>query len=126
MSRIRGKGTKPELAVAVVLGGMGVPYRMHAKDLPGSPDFVLAPLRACILVHGCFWHCHSCQQGRIPGTRPAYWEAKLAANKARDRRNAAALRKLGWRVLVVWECQALDSGKLAGRIRQFLSRADNS
>lgn len=104
MARIRGKDTQPELAVRRILFGLGYRYRLHAKGLPGRPDLVFPIRRKVIFVHGCFWHGHSCLGGRLPATRSDFWTAKISGNKRRDRRNRAALRRLGWEALVVWEC----------------------
>lgn len=104
MSRIRGSGTKPELVVRRHLHALGFRYRLHRRDLPGKPDLVLPKHGAVVFVHGCFWHAHGCQKGRIPGTRSDFWQQKFEYNKARDARNVRALRRLGWRVLTVWEC----------------------
>lgn len=110
MSGIRGKNTKPELAVRRYLHGAGFRYRLHAADLPGRPDLVLPRYRAVILVHGCFWHAHQgCRYFKIPVTRSDFWETKLAGNSARDGRDIALLQAAGWRVAVVWEC-ALRAG----------------
>lgn len=105
MSRIRGKDTLPELCVRRFLYARGFRYRLHRKDLPGRPDIVLPKYGAVVFVQGCFWHAHHCQKGRIPGTRSQFWEAKFVANKARDTRNMRRLRREGWRVLKVWECE---------------------
>lgn len=104
MSRIRGSDTGPELLVRRYLHALGFRYRLHARDLPGRPDLVLPKHGAVVFVHGCFWHAHSCQKGRIPRTRSKFWQEKFAYNQARDSRNVRALRRLGWRVLTVWEC----------------------
>lgn len=95
---------------------------MHRRDLPGTPDIVLPRLRKVINVHGCFWHMHACQRRRkAPVTRAGYWRAKRARNVARDRRTRRALRRLGWDVLTVWECQTRDAAALAKRLAAFLS-----
>jgi DNA mismatch endonuclease (patch repair protein) len=104
MSRIRGTNTAPELWVRRYLHAQGFRYRLHALGLPGRPDLVLPKHGVVILVHGCFWHAHSCQKGRIPATRSAFWREKFEGNRARDVRNVRKLRGLGWRVLTVWEC----------------------
>ncbi|MFT3881362.1 MAG: very short patch repair endonuclease [Gemmatales bacterium] len=104
MSRIRGKDTAPELTVRHILFGLGYRYRLHGKALPGRPDFVFPARRKVIFVHGCFWHGHSCLGGKLPTTRTAFWAEKIAGNKRRDRRNRAALQRLRWESLVVWEC----------------------
>lgn len=104
MSRIRASDTAPEMLVRRHLHALGFRYRLHARDLPGKPDLVLPKHGVVVFVHGCFWHAHSCQKGRIPATRREFWREKFAYNKARDARNVRALRRLGWRVATVWEC----------------------
>ena len=105
MSRIRGRDTKPEIWVRRALHAHGYRFRLHRRDLPGRPDIVLPKYGTVVFVQGCFWHAHTCQKGRIPGTRSAFWEAKFEGNKKRDARNARALRAAGWRVLTIWECE---------------------
>jgi DNA mismatch endonuclease (patch repair protein) len=106
MAAIRSRNTKPEVRVRRVLHGMGFRFRLHRKDLPGRPDIVLPKFRTAIFVHGCFWHCHRCKYGSVvPATRAEFWAAKRGGNVARDRRNRAELGRLGWRVVVVWECE---------------------
>ena len=105
MSRIRGKDTKPEMLVRRGLHAAGYRFRLHRRDLPGSPDLVLPRHHAVIFVHGCFWHAHAdCKNFKIPRSRAAFWQEKLMGNKERDARNTRALLEMGWRVLVVWEC----------------------
>jgi len=121
MSRIRGKDTKPELAVRRILHSMGYRFRLHRRDLPGNPDIVLPRHGSCIFVHGCFWHLHSnCKDVRIPKTKRAWWRKKLEGNVARDKRHAAALRRLGWRVITVWECQTEKPERLLKRLQTLL------
>lgn len=106
MSKIKGKNTKPELILRSRLFKQGFRFRVHQKDLPGKPDIVLPKYRTAIFVHGCFWHYHKdCREGRIPSTKSAFWKTKLEGNRAKDQRNTELLRKLGWRVLTVWECE---------------------
>lgn len=120
MSRIRAKDSKPEMIVRRVTHELGFRYRLHRKDLPGKPDLVFPSRRKVIYVHGCFWHQHAgCQLASKPKTRPEYWEPKLAGNMARDRRVQAELNKLGWAVLVVWECETKDKKTLAERLTQY-------
>jgi DNA mismatch endonuclease (patch repair protein) len=124
MSRIRGKDTKPEMAVRRFVHGMGFRYRLHRRDLPGCPDLVLPRHRKVILVHGCLWHLHAdCRAGRIPGSNVAYWEPKLRRNAERDTANEAALRLAGWEVLIVWECETKKAAVLGERLRSFLNRS---
>jgi len=105
MRRIRSTDTKPELVVRRLLYSMGYRYHLHARELPGRPDIVFRHRRAAIFIHGCFWHLHrACRDGTFPKTRMNYWSAKLRSNTMRDRRHLGELRRLGWRVLRVWEC----------------------
>lgn len=105
MSGIKGRDTRPEMLVRRALHRAGFRYRLHVRDLPGSPDVVLPKYRAAILIHGCFWHRHEgCRFATVPATRPEFWVEKFAKNVARDTRNDRALRTLGWRVAVLWEC----------------------
>jgi DNA mismatch endonuclease (patch repair protein) len=117
MSRIRSTNTKPEIVVRRLLSGMGLRYRLHRAGLPGKPDIVLGPRRLVIFVHGCFWHRHSgCKQATMPTANRSFWLAKLEGNAARDRRHRRALRKLGWRVSIVWECETQAPERLARRL----------
>ncbi|MEY4177465.1 MAG: hypothetical protein RLY70_1039 [Planctomycetota bacterium] len=123
MSRVRGKDTAPERLVRSLVHRLGYRYRLHVRDMPGRPDLVLPRFRAVILVHGCFWHQHHCPAGdRIPKTRVDYWRAKLEGNVRRDARQRRELKRLGWRVLVIWECEAERHSpeRLARRIIRFL------
>lgn len=105
MSGIKGKNTKPEILVRKALFSEGYRFRLHRKDLPGSPDIVLPSRKLAIFVNGCFWHGHTgCQLAKMPATRPEFWRAKLERNRIRDLEAIGTLEKLGWRVLVVWEC----------------------
>lgn len=104
MSLIRSKNTKPEMLVRRAVWAAGFRYRLHHKNLPGRPDLVFPGIKTVVFVHGCFWHGHSCQKGRIPGSNSGFWIAKFDANKKRDRRNRSALDRDGWRVATVWEC----------------------
>lgn len=123
MSRIRSQDTKPELVVRRHLHALGFRYRLHVRDLPGKPDLVLPKYRAVVFVEGCFWHGHSCQKGRVPGTNPTFWQAKVEANQARDMRNRRLLRREGWRVLRVWECQlAKKKKKRAATLARLVRR----
>ena len=123
MSLVRSKDTKPELFVRQMVHGMGFRYRLHGKGLPGRPDLVFRSRRKLILVHGCFWHGHTgCSRARTPKspeTRP-FWIKKLGGNKERDARQMRQLRGLGWRVLLVWECETDRPAKLRNRLLRFL------
>lgn len=121
MARVRAKDTRPEWAVRRLTHGLGYRYRLHGGGLPGRPDLVFPGRGAIIFVHGCFWHRHpGCALARLPKSRLDFWEPKLSANRRRDQRNERALRALGWRVMVVWECQVANTERLAARIRRFL------
>lgn len=122
MSRIRGRDTKPELWVRKELHGRGLRFRLHRKDLPGRPDLVLPKYGAVIFVHGCFWHAHSCQKGRIPGTRATFWSDKFDRNRKRDARNARALRAMGWRVFTLWECQLVRASTRETTINRIVKK----
>lgn len=120
MSLIRDKDTKPERIVRKLLTGMGFRYRLNVMTLPGRPDIVLRKYNAIIFVHGCFWHlCPHCGEGRIPSTRREYWEEKLLNNRRRDQRNIRRLRRQGWRVLRLWEC---DVEKRPDKVTRSLER----
>ena len=122
MRRIPSKGTKPEMLVRRLVHAQGYRYRLHAPDLPGKPDLVFPRLHKVIFVHGCFWHLHrGCREGRIPESRREYWEPKLLRNVERDREHIAALRKLSWRSLVVWECEIGNSERMEEKLIQFLN-----
>lgn len=123
MSLVRGKDTKPELLVRRLVHGMGYRYRLHARDLPGNPDMVFPSRGKIVFVHGCFWHRHgSCKNTRWPKSKLDFWRPKLEKNQLRDRVNKRRLRKLGWKVLVVWECQLSSLPALTARLRSFLEK----
>lgn len=106
MSQISGKDTKPEMIVRKFLHSNGFRYRLHVKDLPGKPDLVLPKYNSVIFVHGCFWHAHEgCKYFKIPKTRTEWWKKKLFGNKERDEKNIEELEKMGWDVVIVWECE---------------------
>lgn len=105
MSGIKGKNTNPEIIVRSFLHRQGFRFRLHGKGLPGKPDIVLPKYRAVVFVQGCFWHRHLCKQFVWPKSRKTFWKNKLEGNAARDKRKQRALRHLGWRVLVLWECK---------------------
>jgi DNA mismatch endonuclease (patch repair protein) len=126
MSRIKGKNTGPELTVRRILHAAGFRYRLHAKGLPGRPDIVLRSRKTLVFVNGCFWHGHDCHGTRLPKSNRRFWSAKIEANKARDARNLAECRRLGWRVLVIWECALRGRGRwslaaLGGELERWLT-----
>lgn len=112
MSGIRGKNTKPEIVIRKALHAGGFRFRLHRKGLPGSPDIVLPKYRAVILINGCFWHGHDCCLFKWPKTRPDFWREKIEGNIARDLRNQAELKKLGWRLCILWECEVKGAGEV--------------
>ena len=123
MSRIKGRDTKPEMVVRSAVHRMGYRFRLHRRDLPGCPDIVLPRHCKVIFVHGCFWHGHrGCRRSKRPETNTVFWNRKLDANAERDRRFRRALTGMGWRVLVVWECETRDAEKLLRKLSAFLSR----
>lgn len=122
MRSVRSKDTGPELKVRRLAHRLGYRFRLHVKTLPGKPDIVFPRLDKIILVHGCFWHGHGCRYGKLPKSRLDFWEPKIAANRARDKRTIDALRSLGWDVKVIWQCQTKDLKKLEKRIATFLGR----
>lgn len=121
MRAVTQKDTKPELRVRRRLHALGYRFRLHRRDLPGTPDIVLPRHKAVILVHGCFWHQHpGCRHAARPRTRQDYWLPKLDRNVARDARAIAALEALGWRVLVLWECELRESKELDAVLHRFI------
>jgi DNA mismatch endonuclease (patch repair protein) len=124
MRAVKGADTTPELAVRRLAHGMGFRFRLHRKDLPGRPDLTFPRLRKVIFVNGCFWHGHDCARGaRVPVRNRDYWTRKVARNVERDRSALSALQRLGWKSLVVWECEIKDQGRLRRALRRFLGRA---
>ena len=121
MSRIRGKDTAPEKAVRSLLNQLGFRFRLHRRDLPGRPDIVLPKYRSVVLVHGCFWHRHPrCKYAYEPKSRVEFWQRKFRRNVERDREVREQLETLGWRVLVVWECELKNEEALARRLQDEL------
>jgi DNA mismatch endonuclease (patch repair protein) len=124
MRRVKSHGTAPELAVRRIVWRLGGRYRLNRRDLPGSPDIVLAGRKLAIFVHGCFWHGHDCARGaRVPKANRDYWLGKVARNTTRDADVQARLAALGWRVEVVWECGLKDAVAVEARIAGLLGRA---
>lgn len=122
MAGIKGKNTKPELAVRKLVHGMGFRYRLHRKDLPGSPDLVFPRLKKVIFVHGCFWHRHpGCRFAYTPKSNAQFWLNKLEGNTRRDAQAVTALETLGWQILIVWECEVFDLPALTWKVSSFLT-----
>jgi DNA mismatch endonuclease (patch repair protein) len=125
MSRVKSKNTGLEIIVRKFLSASGFKYyRLNVSRLPGKPDIVFSRLKKVIFVHGCFWHLHSCKTYRIPKTRKIFWTNKLSSNISRDKRNYKELKKQGWKILVLWECQLRSSKieKAERRINNFFSQ----
>jgi DNA mismatch endonuclease (patch repair protein) len=120
MRRVKGRDTGPELTLRRLLTRMGLRYRLHRKDLPGSPDIAMIGKKTAIFMHGCFWHGHDCKRGaRQPKANPDYWIAKIGRNKARDAANIAKLEGMGWKAVVVWECELKGDAELEARLRSL-------
>ena len=120
MARIRGADTSPERTIRHMLHANGFRFRLHRSDLPGKPDIVLPKYRTVIYVHGCFWHGHRCQGGRRPLSNTGYWNVKLERNKRRDLQHARTCRRLGWKRIVVWECQLRHPEQVESRVLNLL------
>lgn len=121
MRGIRGKNTKPEMAVRKLAHRMGYRFRLHRRDLPGSPDLVFPARRKVIFVHGCFWHRHpDCRYSYMPKSRVDFWSTKFMSNVARDSAAIGSLKEKGWHPLVIWECEAFDTDKLAAGLLAHL------
>ena len=121
MGRVKGSDTKPEILVRSLVFRMGFRFRLHRRDLPGTPDIVLPRHRKVIFVHGCFWHGHkNCSRSKRPSTNEAFWNKKLDGNIERDERYRRELRQMRWKVLVVWECEMKDPEKVLRKLERFL------
>ena len=123
MGRVKATGSAAELQIRRLVHRLGYRFRLHGARLPGKPDLVFASRRKVIFVHGCFWHRHpdpNCRLARLPKSRQDFWVPKLEGNRERDLRIADELERLGWRSLVIWECQLRDTAFLENEIRTFL------
>lgn len=120
MRQVHSRNTSPEIAVRKMLRGLGLAgYRVHRRDLPGNPDIAWIGKRRALFVHGCFWHGHRCKRGgRLPATNQAYWSAKILRNRTRDALARASLRKAGWDVVVIWECELRNLARVERRLRE--------
>ena len=105
MSKISSKDTKPEILVRMFLFSKGFRYRINVKTLPGKPDIVLPKYKTIIFVNGCFWHGHNCKKGKLPSSNTDFWKEKISNNKSRDAKNSDLLVKLGWKVIIIWQCE---------------------
>ena len=123
MRLVKAKDTSPELRVRSAVHRLGMRYGLHARDLPGKPDLVFRKRRIALFVHGCFWHRHadrSCRLARMPKSRVDFWLNKLEANRLRDTKHEQLLRKLGWRVIIIWECETVNAARLKSAISRKL------
>ena len=130
MSSVRRENTSPEIILRSVLHKSGLRYRLHDKDLPGSPDMVFTRFRAVIFVHGCFWHSHGCYKSSIPESRHSFWKSKFQTNRDRDERNIKLLHNQGWRVMVVWQCalngkHAYSSDVVVSCVKDWLQSSES-
>jgi DNA mismatch endonuclease (patch repair protein) len=125
MSRIGRKDTRPEKIVRSLLHRLGFRFRLHRRDLPGTPDIVLPCHKTVIFIHGCFWHCHEgCKDSGIPKTNTKFWQEKLNKNMERDKKNSKNLKSLGWNVVKIWECETKDLDTLTQRINFELTHRE--
>lgn len=121
MSRVRGKDTKPEMVVRRLVHRLGYRFRLHRRDLPGSPDLVFPGRRKVIFVHGCYWHRHGCRKATTPRSNVTFWTEKFDRNVCRDLDNQRQLKRAGWEVLVIWQCETEDRDRVADLLRKFLN-----
>ena len=125
MSRVSSKNTTPELIVRSLVHRLGFRFRLHYEKLPGKPDIAFPSRHKVIFVHGCFWHGHSrCQKGRLPKSNLELWRTKLGKNRRRDRSNVKAIKRVGWQVLIVWQCELKNLDRLKTRITDFLKNTN--
>ena len=128
MQNVKSKNTAPEIKLRSLLHKNGFRFRVNRKDLPGKPDIVLPKYRAVIFVHGCFWHGHDCPRGQRPQTNADFWNQKIDRNVIRDKSDVSLLESLGWRVLIVWECEIKKKNEavLLSRVKEFLLHSTNT
>lgn len=126
MKSIGQKNTKPEWIVRRLLHRLGYRFRLHRKDLPGTPDIVFYGRRKAIFVHGCYWHGHNCSKGKLPKSNRDYWVPKIQKNQERDARKERELRDTGWDISIVWQCQTKDEETLANTLKKFLGPRSTS
>lgn len=123
MARIGPRDTVPEKTVRSLLHRLGYRFRLHRRELPGTPDIVMPKYNTAVYVHGCFWHRHAgCRYATTPRTNKQFWADKFAANVARDRRSLRAIQRLGWRTVIIWECETLDHQRLSSKLERVLAR----
>ena len=121
MRAVRGRDTTPEIRVRRIAHRLGYRFRLHRADLPGKPDIVFPRLGKVVFVHGCFWHQHRrCRKGSMPQSNTEFWRSKLQRNVQRDAENLVALKAIGWKVLVIWECETNDEARIEKKLQRFL------
>ncbi|MBP6582399.1 MAG: DNA mismatch endonuclease Vsr [Chromatiaceae bacterium] len=120
MSSVGSKDTGPELEVRKILHKLGYRYRLHNRELPGSPDIVFQQRKKAIFIHGCFWHGHSCKYGRLPKSNKEYWGPKIKVNRERDERNLRKLEEVGWAAMVIWQCELREIEDVKTRLFSFI------
>lgn len=123
MSSVRAKNTKPELRVRSMAHALGYRFRLHRADLPGKPDLVFPSRKSVIFVHGCFWHGHACKREKMPKSNVDFWNEKIFNNQSRDEKVQASLATLGWRSLVIWECETKSPDIIMSKLIEFLGPA---
>ena len=126
MSKVSSKNTKPEILVRKFLFSNGLRYRLHIKKLPGRPDITLAKYKAVVFVNGCFWHGHeNCEAATLPMSNVEYWNRKISSNKRRDMANMGKSASLGWKVIIVWECELINSNNRVARLENIIQEISN-
>ena len=125
MSKISGKETKYEILVRKFLFKKGFRYRKNDKHLPGKPDIVLPKYKTVIFVHGCFWHGHHCKAGKLPETNKIFWENKINSNIERDKKNQYKLEKLGWKIIIVWQCELRNRKMMTKKLKELEQKIQN-
>ena len=126
MQAVRSKNTTVELLIRSTVHRLGFRFRLHRKDLPGTPDIVFPSRKSVIFVHGCFWHGHECSRGNLPSSNVDFWQAKIQRNQERDSHSEKQLQKEGWRTMTVWECETKDKDTLVKGICQFLEKGSDN
>ena len=125
MRRVRGRDTRPEIAVRRLLHGHGYRFRLHRKDLPGKPDIFLPRFKTAVFVHGCFWHGHAgCRRAKLPATKAEFWADKIGRNRERDTRTESALAEQGYKTVIVWQCELRDPEAVIERINRAVGRTE--
>lgn len=121
MSRIRSKDTKPEKVVRKILTKLGFKYRLHNAGLPGKPDIVISKIKTVVFINGCFWHQHkNCRHQATPKTNVKYWTSKLKRNVEKQKKDIKLLKKEGWKVAIIWECETKNENRLTNKLRKIL------